>query len=113
MIRSLQAFFLSLILAITSQGMAVARGQNPDAGTDMVICTGYGMVVMTIGPDGKPVEKTQICPDALSIFADGVYSPAAPVVVRRVGAAVAAVYAVFSFVRVAMVPQARGPPLSV
>ncbi|WP_456389081.1 hypothetical protein [Profundibacter sp.] len=69
MFRLINALFLSMTLVLTSYSMAVARGQSPDIGSDMVICTGVGMVTITIGPDGVPVETTHICPDAMSLFA--------------------------------------------
>ncbi len=64
----MNALFLSLTLVLTSYSLAVARGQSPDVGTDMVICTGVGMITMTIGADGEPTETAHICPDAVSLF---------------------------------------------
>lgn len=69
MLRSMTAFLLSLLLVLTSHSLAMARGKSPDVGTEMVICTGVGMITMTIGSDGEPVETAHICPDAVSIFA--------------------------------------------
>lgn len=68
MFRMMNALFLSMTLVLTSYSIAVARGQSPDVGTDMVICTGVGMITMTIGADGEPVEVAHICPDAMSLF---------------------------------------------
>jgi len=68
MLRLINALFLSLTLGITSISMAVARGQSPDVGSDIVICTGVGITTITIGPDGEPVKKTHLCPDGISLF---------------------------------------------
>lgn len=69
MFRMIHTLFLSLALVLTSYSMAVARGQNPDIGTDMVICTGVEMTTVSIGPDGEPIETIHICPDAMAGFA--------------------------------------------
>ncbi len=113
MSRSLQAVFLSIVLAITSIGFAVARGETPDIGREMVICTGYTMIVVTIGPDGQPVEKTQICPDALSIFADSTFLPAVDERVWQVSAIVPVSGAITWLSQSTLTPLARGPPLDV
>ncbi len=68
MLRAFIALFLSLMLVFTSVSMAVARGQSPDIGADMVVCTGVGMLTISIGPDGEPVQTPHICPDAMGLF---------------------------------------------
>lgn len=113
MIKSLAAIFLSLILAVTSIGFATARGQNPDVGTDMVICTGVGMVVMKIGPDGKPVEETVVCPDAISLFTVAFYLENPPARAWTIGLISAPDTAVIWRARDVLTPAARGPPLDV
>lgn len=113
MIRLLNALFLSTVLALTSISFAVARGQSHDLGTDMVICTGTGLIVLTIGPDGEPVEKIQTCPDALSIFTPNL---TAPVMAGRVLSGVLQLVPLAVLVgqgRQTLTPSARGPPLAV
>ena len=113
MLRIIHALFLSLTLVLTSYSMAVARGQNPDMGTDMVICSGIGMTTITIGPDGEPLKIVHICPDAMSIFAATMTPaniPSQPTAMQwRVKLAKA------STARPAetLSPSARGPPLDV
>lgn len=59
---------MALILALTSGGMAVARGQTMAAGT-MVLCTGSGPLVVPVDADGQPTGPAHVCPDcALSLI---------------------------------------------
>lgn len=60
--RIYPALALSLMLVITGQSMAVARGMTSPTGT-MVICTGTGPVVVPIDSDGQPTGPAYICPD--------------------------------------------------
>lgn len=113
MFRLLNALFLSLTLVLTSYSMAAARGQSPDRGMDMVICTGVGMTTITIGADGKPVETTHICPDAMSIFATTAAQPnvlAPPTVMQW---RVTFDHAPITRRAETLCPSARGPPLDV
>ncbi len=59
---SLSALLLSLILAVTAQGMAFARGQAPAEG-QMILCTGQGMVMVFTDADGRPTSPPQLCAD--------------------------------------------------
>lgn len=113
MLRLLNALFLSLTLVLTSYSMAVARGQNPDRGTDMVICTGVGMTTITIGPDGTPVKTTHICPDAMSIFAATVALPNIPAQTMAMQWRVRPTNTVITQPAETLCPSARGPPLDV
>ena len=113
MLRLINAIFLSLTLAFTSYSMAVARGQSPDIGTDMVICTGVGMTTITIGPDGEPIEATHICPDAMSIFATGVATVGMPVGESLLQLRVACYKDGHALSQETLTPSARGPPLGV
>lgn len=113
MFRLLHALFLSLTLVLTSYSMAVARGQNPDLGTDMVICTGVGMVTMTIGPDGEPVETTHICPDAMSIFAAMLMAPSIPAQPNTMQWRIVVPTGTTGQPQETLSPSARGPPLVV
>lgn len=61
---------LALILALTSQGMAVARGASAATG-QMVLCTGAGPVAIYLDADGAPTSAPHICPDsALNVIFD-------------------------------------------
>ena len=113
MIRLLNALFLSAVLVLTSISFAVARGQSHDLGTDMVICTGTGLIVMTIGSDGEPVEKLQTCPDALSIFAPNLIAPAMAGQVLSGILLLAPLAVLVGQGRQTLTPSARGPPLAV
>lgn len=55
---------LALSLALASIGHAQARHQAQGA-TAMVICTGHGLVRITLDAKGKPVELTLPCPDCI------------------------------------------------
>jgi len=65
---------IALALALASVGHATARHQAQGA-TSMVICTGYGLVRITLDADGHPIEQSLPCPDC--ILAQGAL-PAGP-----------------------------------
>lgn len=57
-----------MLLVLTSQSMAVARGAT-DQASEMVLCTGTGPITVMIGQDGVPVGPPHYCPDcALSLL---------------------------------------------
>lgn len=110
MLRRLLGLSLVLLLAITSQALAVARGEAPAAGY-AVYCIGGSMVTVAIDADGHPVSEPHLCPDAVAGFA--VLSlPQRPWAAPQVQA--------FDITRAepvlrqalaqGPVPQARGPP---
>lgn len=68
MIRLLLSYALVGILTISGLSLAMARGHNPDHGTEITICSGLGMTSIIVGDDGQPVKTTQICPDAATLF---------------------------------------------
>lgn len=113
MFRLMNALFLSLTLALTSYSMAVARGQSPDIGTDMVICTGVGMITMSIGADGEPVEVSHICPDAISLFAAALLVQDMPVQLVTMQWRATVPEALIRQPQETLSPSARGPPLVV
>lgn len=83
MYRSLISLCLALMLALTSQSMAVARGASAATG-QMVLCTGAGPVAVYTDAAGQPTSAPHICPDsALNVIVMG---PAADVLApeRRV-----------------------------
>jgi len=64
------ALVLALLVALTSQHMAVARGVTHDVAGAVVLCTGEGVRTVHVDQDGNPVEIVHICPDcALSLLA--------------------------------------------
>lgn len=113
MMRSIAALFLSLVIASAGLTLARARGASHDIGQDMVICSGVGMVIVAIGPDGAPVKKAEPCPDGVSVFAT---SFAVPAVLRpepRVLAPYVAALPSEPGARNELSPSARGPPVRV
>lgn len=81
-LRHTLALFLALMLSVTSVGFAQARHQAMGA-ESFVICTGYGLVQISIDANGNPVERTVPCPDCvvttLALVAQPIYITAAPV----------------------------------
>lgn len=68
--RAAPGLLLSLLLALASVELAVARGLPRPAG-EVVICRGLSVVTVTIGADGTPVRQSQLCPDgAAALLAD-------------------------------------------
>ena len=62
LIRPCLAFGLVLLLALTSQSMALAR-MAPDPSGQVVLCTGNGPVMVYTDDDGQPVGPPHVCPD--------------------------------------------------
>lgn len=110
-LRSLATILLILIVGVTSQSMAIARGQTRIADT-VVICSGYGIVAIQVDAEGNPVGAPHICPDmALSLLAA---PEAAPPVLSRPEGGVQRVEpreTVRTAVSRTIAAQARGPPL--
>lgn len=64
--RMFAALLLSLVLAVASVSMAVARGQAPMGGT-MELCSEGGAVTVMMDASGAPVPMApHLCPDCLS-----------------------------------------------
>ncbi|MGC1495394.1 MAG: hypothetical protein WA790_06265 [Sulfitobacter sp.] len=62
---------LAMMLALTSQSMAVARGASAATG-QMVLCTGAGPVAVYTDATGQPTSAPHICPDsALNVTVAG------------------------------------------
>ncbi|MGX0976645.1 hypothetical protein ACSSVY_002365 [Roseovarius sp. MBR-51] len=66
--RPILALGLCLLLALTSQSLAVARGAAQPVG-EIVLCTGTGPVTVTVDGEGQPVVTPHLCPDCLPGFA--------------------------------------------
>ncbi|HEY9020844.1 MAG: hypothetical protein QUV10_10020 [Paracoccaceae bacterium] len=60
--RPLAAIAMALLLVLTAQSMAVARGM-PGAAGSVVLCTGTGPVTILTDAEGQPVGPAHICPD--------------------------------------------------
>lgn len=63
--RTITGFLLAIALMATSVTMAVARGQMAGA-TGIVICSGYGIVTITVDAEGNPTGPVHPCPDCLA-----------------------------------------------
>lgn len=111
--RSIFALALALLLVLTAQSMAVARGM-PGAAGSVVLCTGTGPVTILTDAEGQPVGHAHVCPDCtLSLIV--AVTQAAPVaahpmgrsdVLRLAGVPVAVKQDVWPF-------SARDPPAAV
>lgn len=69
-------FTLALLIAVTSQQMAMARGTMKDAAGQVVLCTGHGVQTITIDRNGDPIDVVHICPDCALTFAAAIDAPA-------------------------------------
>ncbi|MEL7092802.1 MAG: hypothetical protein AAFN94_13800 [Pseudomonadota bacterium] len=56
---------LAILIALTSQQMASARALAYDAAGQVVLCTGHGLVTITVDRDGDPIESVRFCPDCV------------------------------------------------
>ncbi|MDQ7069575.1 MAG: hypothetical protein Q9M48_02310 [Rhodobacterales bacterium] len=66
--RQYAAISLALMLALTGQAMAVARGATTASG-EIVICSGNGPLMISVDEYGQPTGPAHICPDfTLSII---------------------------------------------
>lgn len=64
--RAISALLLSLVLAIASVSMAVARGQVP-MGSTIALCTEAGAVSVVLDAEGNPTKTPpHLCPECLS-----------------------------------------------
>ena len=72
MVQIFRPFALVLLcfaLVAGSVTMAVARGQAvalSKGGTTLVICSGYGVMTITLDDQGNPVGPVHPCPDCLA-----------------------------------------------
>ena len=85
----LSALALALLLVLTAQSMAVARGM-PGAAGSIVLCTGTGPVTILTDAEGQPLGPAHVCPDCtLSLIVT--IADAAPATSRPLGRAEALV----------------------
>ena len=75
MLRSITALGLCLFLALTSVGLAVARGAAQPV-APMVLCTGEGPRTVLVDAEGQPATAPHVCPDCLlALYADTARRP--------------------------------------
>ncbi|WP_306153752.1 hypothetical protein [Roseovarius sp. MMSF_3281] len=82
MTRSLRPYLalcLALLLTLTSQTMAIARGAPPPVG-QAILCTGTGPVTVLVDAEGQPTGQVHICPDCALHVLDGMTPPPAAIV---------------------------------
>lgn len=110
--RALFALLLSLVLAISSVSMAVARGQAP-MGDTVELCIGGAATTVTLDANGSPVSTPpHLCPDCISAAsAFDLPAPLAlPVPVWRERQADAGAEPRQTRAVATVFPAARGPP---
>lgn len=116
-LRPFALFLLCLALVAGSVTMAVARGQAAalsGGGTTLVICSGYGVMTVSLDAEGNPVGPVHPCPECLAglaaYLAPGLLSPLAVaqvvlgVLKAGKGNVLPRVFSVLS-------TRARGPPV--
>lgn len=111
--RALLAFSLAILVAFTSQSLAVARGQAVASG-QMVICSGGQVVTVSVDAEGNPVGPAHVCPDCALHVLD--LSPEAPVpgfVPVCTAQRLALAQTPWVHGPPAVTPRARAPPLNV
>ena len=106
-------FTLALLIAVTSQQMAMARGTMKDAAGQVVLCTGHGIKTVTIDHNGDPIDVVHICPDCTLTLAESIAAPTAATL------PVTHMHALWQTpvtdLQIALIPtfaNPRGPPLS-
>jgi hypothetical protein len=113
--QRLTALALILAMAVMGFAAATARGQSTAGGQVLVLCSGGGLVQVTLDADGKPTGDTHICPDlAFSLLAALEVSP--PDVARPVAAISELPRVAVGVRRHGIAPvaeRARGPPVRI
>ncbi len=108
--KRLLSLFLALVVVLTSQQLALARGQAMASG-EMVLCVGGGLLTVAVDASGNPVGPAHVCPDGVMSFA-GTDLP--PVILPQTGTVTVAdlPQGVAQNGTAALVasPIARGPP---
>lgn len=78
-LRHFLCLTLALLLALSSVGFVAARHKAAGAQT-FVICTGYGLVRISLDAQGAPIEQTVPCPDCMVTAQATVAAPPGPMV---------------------------------
>ncbi|QYZ68452.1 DUF2946 family protein [Neotabrizicola shimadae] len=108
--RLITGWLLALVLALTSVTASVARAQAAGA-TDVVICSGYGIVTVAVDESGNPTGPVHDCPFCLAAMGAALL-PDLPVALRPLsdGMRMDRPGEVAGWVRPSLPPLARGPP---
>jgi hypothetical protein len=111
--RSIICVSLALMLALTSQAMAVARGASAATG-QMEICSGTSAVTVYVDADGAPTTAPHICPECIVIA----LGCTAPLIITTGGAISPAILSLEKAAQVLAAAkrqgtQTRAPPLFV
>lgn len=104
------AIALTLLLVLTTQSMASARGMATPAG-EMVLCNGSEAVAVLVDENGQPVSPPHLCPEcSLGVLALAEETPALEL--QRLKLALALRIEATAPLRetVRHVATARGPP---
>ena len=111
--RALPRLLLILLLVLTGQSLAAARGQAQIAG-EVVLCAGELTRVVTVDADGNPVSRVTICPDMAPTLLDAVAeTPAAPAPSCAWQRLLTGPRAALPVASQSCPPKARDPPIAV
>jgi len=109
----LVSILLALLLVLTGQELAIARGHAAASGS-AVLCGGQGLILVTLDDRGQPVGPPHYCPDAVAtIWAPpAAIAPTPPArLLRAIGSPQIAVLVLPPVAL--LVAQARAPPAPV
>jgi hypothetical protein len=115
-IRLFSLVTLCLALALGSVSMAVARGQASalsSGGTTLVICSGYGVMTVTLDGEGNPVGPVHLCPECLAGLSAYLPPDSPAYTPELLARALVVVLDYIAAPRTAgvLITRARGPPL--
>lgn len=110
-----QLVALVLAVAVTAMGVAAAsaRGQVIVGGQAVVLCSGGGIVQLTLDAEGNPTGESHLCPDLAAALL-GAFRIALPAIVRpeSTGEALAPVPPRYLSFAPRFAVRARGPPVA-
>lgn len=113
LLRPLSGLCLAVLLIVTAQSVAVARGMPGPAG-HMVLCTGSGPVMIFVDANGTPTDPPQYCPEgALALLGAVALTAMADARPQGMSRARGLPVAPAEHIRHTHVATARGPPLTV
>ncbi len=112
-LRLISAMLLSLLVAVTSQEMALLRGQTKAVGV-AVLCIDDQAISVSVDADGKPIKPSHFCPDcALNVMVAVADAPTQVQAVVGRSRSLLPVTVSVSVGKAVPVPTARGPPVAV
>ncbi|MCO0635445.1 hypothetical protein M8745_05650 [Lutimaribacter sp. EGI FJ00014] len=107
----LAGVLVALVLVLTGQSMAIARG-TPGPSGEIVLCTGSGPISVLVDENGQPVGRAHICPDcAFAFFAAHWDAPRLPPRPEARAVPLRPDTTARPETAQAPTPQARGPPV--